>query len=146
MELMSKDYIAGSLDNIKFVAMECQYQGKWVMCFNSYRAKWEMPGGHVDEGETPLEAAKRELFEETGAIKFDIIPVWDYKAYTDEGEFHNNGRVYYVTVHEFGILPEISEMDRIDFFEELPQNITYKRETMLDLMTRAKAYSRAFYE
>ncbi len=27
---------------------------------------WELPAGKVDEGETPLEAAKRELVEETG--------------------------------------------------------------------------------
>lgn len=27
---------------------------------------WELPAGKVDEGETPLEAAKRELIEETG--------------------------------------------------------------------------------
>jgi 8-oxo-dGTP pyrophosphatase MutT (NUDIX family)/GNAT superfamily N-acetyltransferase len=28
--------------------------------------KWSMPGGHLNEGEEPLEGAKRELFEETG--------------------------------------------------------------------------------
>jgi ADP-ribose pyrophosphatase len=27
---------------------------------------WELPAGKVDEGETPLEAARRELIEETG--------------------------------------------------------------------------------
>ncbi len=29
---------------------------------------WEFPGGVIDKGEEPLEAAKRELLEETGAI------------------------------------------------------------------------------
>lgn len=27
---------------------------------------WELPAGHVDPGETPIEAARRELIEETG--------------------------------------------------------------------------------
>ena len=30
------------------------------------RAMWELPAGKVDPGETPLQAAKRELIEETG--------------------------------------------------------------------------------
>ena len=38
------------------------------------RDTWESPGGHIDEGETPLEAAERELYEETGAIDFDFKP------------------------------------------------------------------------
>jgi len=30
--------------------------------------RWLTPGGGIDEGETPVQAAKRELFEETGII------------------------------------------------------------------------------
>ncbi|HWB50843.1 MAG TPA: RNA pyrophosphohydrolase [Stellaceae bacterium] len=34
---------------------------------------WQMPQGGIDAGETPLEAALRELYEETGTDKAEII-------------------------------------------------------------------------
>ena len=41
---------------------------------------WRIPGGHVDPGETFLQAAKRELFEETGIDMSEslLIPVGKY--------------------------------------------------------------------
>ena len=38
------------------------------------KGKWGAPGGHVDEGETILEAAVREVYEETGC-KVDLTGV-----------------------------------------------------------------------
>jgi 8-oxo-dGTP pyrophosphatase MutT (NUDIX family) len=35
----------------------------------------ELPGGHVDEGESPEQAARKELREETGFIANDLIPL-----------------------------------------------------------------------
>src|SRR5258708_4698212 len=35
----------------------------------------ELPAGHVDQGETPKEAARRELFEETGYSTRDLSQV-----------------------------------------------------------------------
>jgi len=34
---------------------------------------WQMPQGGIDEGETPAEAAARELLEETGTDKAEIV-------------------------------------------------------------------------
>ncbi len=36
---------------------------------------WQFPGGWIDAGETHVEAAKRELFEETGLILLDATEV-----------------------------------------------------------------------
>jgi 8-oxo-dGTP pyrophosphatase MutT (NUDIX family) len=36
------------------------------MIFNRWRQEWELPGGMIEAGETPRQAALRELLEETG--------------------------------------------------------------------------------
>ncbi|MER5624785.1 NUDIX hydrolase [Streptosporangium sp. NPDC001682] len=41
-------------------------RGRLLLVFNRYRQKWELPGGMIDAGETPRQAAVRELHEETG--------------------------------------------------------------------------------
>lgn len=38
---------------------------KYIIGYNSWRQQWEFPAGGIDEGETPRQAAIRELFEET---------------------------------------------------------------------------------
>jgi putative (di)nucleoside polyphosphate hydrolase len=40
---------------------------------NAYPNAWQMPQGGIDEGETPEQAVMRELEEETGTAKADII-------------------------------------------------------------------------
>lgn len=46
---------------------------------------WNFPGGLVEQGETPLEALKRELSEETGIILHDARLLGEYTGiYKDE--------------------------------------------------------------
>jgi len=39
-----------------------------LLIWHKASSKWMFPGGHVDEDETPAEAAQREVLEETGLI------------------------------------------------------------------------------
>ena len=43
---------------------------------------WSLPKGHLDEGETALEAANREIYEESGIKELSLIkPLGSYKRY-----------------------------------------------------------------
>ena len=95
----------------KYAVIISRYKNKWVFCKNKNR-KWEFPGGHREQGEAILDAAKRELYEETGAIKYEITPVCAYSI-------NNYGMLFYAEIEEFGGLPE-SEIEKIDFFDDIP--------------------------
>ena len=43
-----------------------KHDGKTLFIFNTWRDVWELPGGIIDEDETPHDAAIRELEEESG--------------------------------------------------------------------------------
>lgn len=106
-------------DRIQIAVVAARYQGKWVFCRHRQRTTWEMPGGHKEQGETVEAAAKRELFEETGAVGFEITPVL---VCCDRNLC---GMLYYADITKLGSIPPGSEMAEIKLFERLPEQLTY---------------------
>src|SRR5687767_6270309 len=48
------------------VAIFARHRGRVLLIKHKRLGTWLPPGGELEDGETPLEAAKRELYEETG--------------------------------------------------------------------------------
>lgn len=41
---------------------------KVLLIFHPFIKRWFQPGGHIDDGESPVDAAIREVYEETGLV------------------------------------------------------------------------------
>ena len=113
---------------MKFAVIISLSNGKWVFCKHKERDTYEAPGGHREVGEDILETAKRELQEETGAIRFDIKPICVYsvtgKNSVNETGEETFGLLCFAEITEFSGKLE-SEMEKVELMDELPQNWTY---------------------
>lgn len=99
------------------VVVVSRYKGKWIFSRKKGKDTWEIPGGHIEAGETWLDAAKREMYEETGAIDLSIEPICLYSI-------SKYGLLCFAEVKKIGKLPE-SEIEAIELFDDLPTNISY---------------------
>jgi 8-oxo-dGTP diphosphatase len=70
----------------KHVLIICRYDGKWLLTSHKTRG-WEFPGGKIEAGETPEQAARREVFEETGGILDTISPIGEYEVSNGSNRF-----------------------------------------------------------
>ena len=120
----------------RLVAIMARYRGGWIWVMNRNRSTWELPGGHIETGEEPDETASRELFEETGALDFSMVPLFDYTI--QQGSARSDCRMFYAAVTKLGALPQ-SEIQKIGMFNSPPDELTYEG-VQLQLFEAALGY------
>lgn len=111
-ELNSVDY-----SNLTRVVCVARYKNKFVYCKHKDRNTWELPGGHIEQGEDWITAAKREMYEETGTINASYEPICLFSIST-------YAMLCYVEIEELSSLPK-SEIEKIELFDKEPDNLTY---------------------
>jgi 8-oxo-dGTP pyrophosphatase MutT (NUDIX family) len=84
--------------------------------------RWITPGGGVEPGESHLEGARRELFEETGLDLADLgDPVWRLDFVVDYvGGDHDTGHAEYYAIRTDSFDPSQenwTESERVDVLE-----------------------------
>lgn len=108
---------------LTYSVISAKFEGKWIFVRHNKRTTWEIAGGHIEDGETSFEAAGRELMEETGALKFNLVCITTYSV-TKERET-GWGRLYFADVKELGPIPDNSEIAEIILLDRLPENPTH---------------------
>ncbi|MCL4403899.1 NUDIX domain-containing protein [Patescibacteria group bacterium] len=92
---------------------------KTIIVSNKKDRHWTSPKGHKIGGETDLETARRELFEETGIKDIDVSsadPIKDAYEYEIEGVNYRKTVTYFV-----GLVKTMASATPADFKKEIPE-------------------------
>ena len=106
-------------DEYTRVVCVCKYKDNYIFSYNKKRGGYEIPGGHIEEGESWQEACRREIYEETGGIIKNVKPICVYKI-------NSFGLLCFAEIESIEKLPSDSEMEKIILSKNLPNNLTFK--------------------
>jgi 8-oxo-dGTP diphosphatase len=106
-----------------YSVITARFRHNWIFVRHRNRKTWEIAGGHIEPNESPADAARRELEEETGAIEFTLTCLATYSV-TENGET-GFGRLYFANVTKLGSIPEKSEIGKITLMKQLPVELTH---------------------
>ncbi|MFN4149834.1 MAG: NUDIX domain-containing protein [Candidatus Sericytochromatia bacterium] len=111
------------------------HEGK-VLVVSQHGTSWSLPKGHIDEGEANLEAAKREIYEESGVTELEYIKdlgVYErYRIGLEAEEDKSELKTIYM------YLFKTNQMDLKPIDPENPEALWVDKEIVGDLLTHIK--------
>lgn len=124
---------------VSYVVIAARHSDGWLFVKHRIRGGYELPAGHLEAGEDIVEAAARELTEETGATDFIMEPVSYYSVDAGRGKLY--GRLFYAEVERLGNIGDTDEIEGVRVFRRMPHNLSLP-EVMSFLYRRAGEYFR----
>jgi 8-oxo-dGTP pyrophosphatase MutT (NUDIX family) len=99
----------------KTIGVKCliECKGKFLMIRHTYGFKyWTFPGGGLKSGETPEEAAKREIHEEVGIELTNLVHVGEYFSNNEQ----DTGHCFFCKVQDTHFKIDGNEVFEADWF------------------------------
>jgi 8-oxo-dGTP pyrophosphatase MutT (NUDIX family) len=111
------------------------------MVFDRYRQSWELPGGLIEEGESPRQAAVRELLEESGQVPGAPLRFVGYASFTLAPDRRTEYAALFaghcVGLRDFQANEEIAAIRWWDLLEGLPGRVQPLDTYLAELTRRA---------
>lgn len=106
------------------------HQEKVLLLLHPKFEKWLPPGGHIEENETPPEAAKREVLEETG---FDIKLVSDEHLWMNHPNTCSIERPFHCALQNIPSFRDEEEHQHIDLaFLAHPRGVAKEKKEVIE--------------
>lgn len=124
-------------ERLGFAVIVTHVGSRLLLCRHRERDTWECPGGHIEPGETPEAAARRELYEETG-LQLQPQPVCIYSV--TNGSVQTFGLLCRALASAAACVPDSSEIACTQCFAAPPDRWTYPQIQPLLLQRAAAPY------
>ncbi|HLR53653.1 MAG TPA: nucleoside triphosphatase YtkD [Pseudogracilibacillus sp.] len=109
----------------KHVWVVCKYKNQWLLTKHRTRGL-EFPGGKVESGESAEDAAKREVWEETGGIVQELTYLAQY--YVDGKRDYIIKNVYFAKIESLQYREDYLETLGPVLLKEIPGDIKQNRQ------------------
>ena len=107
-----------------------------VLVVSQQGTSWSLPKGHLEEGETPLEAARREIREESGVSRLELVRALGSYSRHRLGADGAEDASELKTIHLFLFTTDETDLAPLD--ADNPEARWVGRESVAALLTHAK--------
>lgn len=113
---------------------------RYLLIRNRRSAHWGFPKGHIEQGETKVETAVREVMEETG-LRIQVLPGFcEFSEYTIQGKIEKAVAIFLAKTEQSEYTLQVEEIEECGWFtyEDAMRTLNYDNDKRI--LVKARKY------